>query len=62
MNNRDEWSIILLVVLVLGIILGSCVVNTYKHGQIDAINGIIEYELREMDDGEMKWKRIKEQA
>ena len=31
----------------------------YKLGQIDAINGNIQYELREMDDGSVKWRPIK---
>lgn len=54
--------IIMLAILMVGITLGALLVNPYRSGQIDAINGKIYYELREMDNGEMKWRRIEEVA
>ena len=32
--------------------------NGYKKGQIDAINGIIKYELVEQEDKSFQWRRI----
>lgn len=29
----------------------------YKQGQIDAINGVIKYELVEQEDGSTKWEK-----
>lgn len=66
----NEWDIgdrvlavtiaTLLFVLFILVILAAGDSMGYKQGQKDAINDIIKYELREMDDGEMKWKKIKE--
>ena len=51
-------TIILIAIFGLGVTIGALLVNPYRSGQIDAINGNIIYELREMDNGEMKWRRI----
>lgn len=32
----------------------------YKQGQIDAIHGKIQYELRQNEDGSKSWKKINE--
>ena len=53
---------IIIVLVMLGFVLGfgfTLWINrnekTYKQGQIDAINGKINYEKKENDDGEMVW-------
>ena len=48
--------------LVLGILLGFCVtlifmIPQYKKGQIDAINGIIKYELVKQNNGSSEWEK-----
>lgn len=55
---------------VLGVVLTSIVITTimaltpegpgYKQGQIDAINGVVKYELIENPDQTKTWRRIKE--
>lgn len=65
MDNDDKDGLMVSIVIflfafVFGMVFGNLVVNSYKLGQIDAINGDIKYELRELYQGEMKWKRIQE--
>jgi predicted membrane protein len=45
---------------VLGVVITVCVMwdnreNGYKNGQIDALNGIIKYELVRQDDNSTMW-------
>ena len=61
MNDNDKWIFLaVFVAFLLGIIFMEMVVDRYKQGQIDAINGNVKYELREIDNGEMKWEALKE--
>lgn len=32
----------------------------YRQGQIDAVNGVMKYELREMPDGSKQWMEIEQ--
>lgn len=54
-----------LVYMVYMILMCLCILNitesTYKDGQVDAINGIISYELVEAEDGTRSWEEIKEE-
>lgn len=58
----------LLVLLLIGFGLGllvGCIPqleNRYKQGQIDAINGVIKYELKKQDDNTTKWVKIKKEG
>jgi hypothetical protein len=54
------WSIGLMMGVMLSIIADSCSNNTYKDGQIDAINGKVYYELRSQEDGTTDWVFISE--
>ena len=61
MNAEKVDKFLLLIILILVILFVTVSISgtgEYKRGQIDAINGKIYYELREMDNGEMKWRRI----
>ena len=51
--------------LLLGMMIGIVLVGwsnrnekTYMEGQVDAINGVINYELVKQQNGEMKWQRV----
>ena len=54
--------------LYLGLVIGALIMNlafefldsTYGDGQIDAINGIIKYELVKQPDNTTSWRYIKE--
>jgi len=57
------WVLIVAIVMYFfGIVTGDIMRADfyYKQGQIDAINGIIKYELVEQDDKTVDWQRIKE--
>lgn len=41
------------------LILAATVKENYKLGQIDALNGIIKYELIRQDDNTTQWEKIK---
>lgn len=49
-------SIFLITLLFLSVTHGD---REYKRGNIDAINGIIKYELRTQEDNSEKWVKIK---
>ena len=44
---------------VAGMIAGIFIMSgNYKQGQVDAINGIIKYELVEQEDGHTEWGKV----
>ena len=57
------WVLIVAIVMYFfGIVTGDIMRADfyYKKGQVDAINGIIKYELIEKEDKTVDWQRIKE--
>jgi hypothetical protein len=62
LENACYFIIFVFIILSIGFISGYFVGKSYgyKKGQIDAINGIIKYELIKQENGESKWKRIKD--
>ena len=54
---KGVFYVVAAIVLVMGCILGlsSMYDYGYRNGQIDAINGIIRYELMEHENGEKTW-------
>lgn len=60
MADKGEavFNIFMLVVgIVIGVFLMHAFCNTYKIGQIDALNGIIKYELVTQEDKTTIWVR-----
>ena len=66
MNDEDNW-----IIFFMGFFLGALLfmitllayetdTTLYKHGQIDAINGKIMYELKQQPDGTTVWERKQE--
>ena len=49
----------LLVAALVMLFLSDWANGRYRQGQIDAINGVIKYELREHDDGSNKWEALR---
>ena len=62
MHNTEDLvrAFFLGVLVTLGIIGGliSITGDTYKHGQIDAINGKVKYHLVKQEDNSMTWEYI----
>jgi len=62
-KTPTEFWINFILLIVTGIIIGIMIMfiiqttskNTYREGQIDAINGEIKYELKKQSDGEIRW-------
>ena len=63
-NFLKEWWVILFIVVVVsmyaGISLKEKTCQHYRLGQIDAINGIVKYELVKQEDNSTRWQ-LKEQ-
>ncbi len=54
-------AILIAAVLFLFFMTASCLIDYgYKKGQVDAINGVIKYELVENSDGSKEWQKIEE--
>lgn len=65
-ENTSVNVLIFLVGIIIGMIIFGVILTTipkekfdlYKFGQIDAINGVINYELEDQSDGSKKWVLI----
>ena len=60
MGSDSKWYVF---GMIFGIMIGvlftvSFMLDNYKNGQIDAINGIIHYELVQQNDGSTNWEKI----
>lgn len=59
MEDKLSFIPIILVCILIGFILGDilalCKRDTYRYGQIDAINGKIFYHLEKSEDGSTSW-------
>lgn len=62
MQGDFEWPAIVVVILIAStcLIYGTAAESReagYRQGQIDAANGIVKYELKQLPTGETVWKK-----